>query len=116
MNEQWTFPWEQGAMHGAELPDGLSLPDQMAYTTLRNIYWLHRERRLSREQAAVEKNKLRREWEKAVASEKFDRELTERHVRQIKAQEAAVCVCRKSPTPENALRLCDVVDGLGVDT
>lgn len=100
-------------MSGAELPDGLSLPDQMAYTALRNIYWSHRERRLSREQAAFEKNKLRRAWEKAKSAEAFDRELTERHVWQIKAQEAAVCACRKNPTPENALRLCDVVDGLG---
>lgn len=112
MSERWTFPWEQEAMRGDGIPDGLSLADQMAYTALRNIYWSHYEKRLSREQAKAEKNKLRREWEQARAAEAFDRRLTESHVRQIKAQEAAVCACRKNPTAENALRLCDVLDGL----
>ena len=60
MSERWTFPWEQEAMRGDGIPDGLSLADQMAYTALRNIYWSHYEKRLSREQAKAEKNKLRR--------------------------------------------------------
>lgn len=112
MSEQWSFPWEQAAMRGEAMPDGLCLADQMAFTTLRNIYWSYREKRMGREQAAAEKKVLRREWEKAVETAAFDRKLTDYHVRQIKAQEHAVCVCRKDPTPENALRLCDVIDGL----
>ena len=112
MSEQKNFPWEQGAMHGEDMPDGLPLADQMAYTALRNIYWSYREKRMSREQARTEKQKLHREWEKAKDAEIFDKKLTEYHVRQIKAQEAAVCICRKNPTAENALQLCDVIDGL----
>lgn len=99
-------------MHGEDMPDGLTLADQMAYTALRNIYWSYREKHMSREQARMEKQKLRREWEKAKEAEAFDRKLTEYHVRQIKAQQAAMCACRKDPTPENALRLCNVIDGL----
>ena len=34
MSTGFTFPWEKAAMHGEELPEGLSLPDQMAYTCL----------------------------------------------------------------------------------
>lgn len=112
MNGQIDFPWEREAMNGDGMPDRLSLADQMAYTALRNIYWLYRERWFSREQASAEKKKLHREWEKARAVERFDRELTERHARQIKAQEQAVSICRKHPTPENAINLCNILDGL----
>lgn len=112
MSEPWSFPWEQSAMRGEDMPDGLSLADRMAYTTLRNIYWSYREKRMTREQAAAEKRKLRQEWERAKQEEAYDRKLTEYHARQIKAQETAISACRKDPTPENAIRLCDVVDGL----
>lgn len=42
-------------MHGEELPEGLSLPDQMAYTCLRNIYFLYYNKTISRDQAAARK-------------------------------------------------------------
>lgn len=112
MSEVWTFPWEQEAQRGADMPEGLVLADMMAFTALRNIYGAYREKRMDREWASREKRLLRREWEKAREAEAFDRKLTDRHVRMIRAVELAVCVCRKDPTPENAIRLCDVIDGL----
>lgn len=112
MSEVWTFPWEQDARRGADMPEGLGLADMMAYTALRSIYRDFQEKRLDREQAAREKRLLRREWEKAREAEAFDRKLTDYHVRLIRAAERAVCACRKDPTPENAVRLCDVIDGL----
>lgn len=112
MSETWTFPWEQDARRGADMPEGLDLSDMKAYTTLRNIYGAYREKRMAREQASQEKRLLRREWEKAKEAEAFDRKLTDHHVRLIRAVERAACACRKDPTPENALRLCDVIDGL----
>ena len=54
MSTGFTFPWEKAAMHGEELPEGLSLPDQMAYTCLRNIYFLYYNKTISRDQAAAE--------------------------------------------------------------
>lgn len=51
MSTGFTFPWEKAAMHGEELPEGLSLPDQMAYTCLRNIYFLYYNKTISRDQA-----------------------------------------------------------------
>ena len=112
MSERWTFPWEQEASRGAEMPDGLCLPDQMAYAALRSIYRDFHEKRLDREQAGQEKRLLRRSWEKAKEAEAFGRKLTDHHVRLIRAVESATCACRKDPTPENALRLCNVIDGL----
>lgn len=69
MSERWMFPWEEPARRGAALPEELTLADQMAYTTLRNIYWSFREKRIGREQASREKRALRREWEKAKKAE-----------------------------------------------
>lgn len=115
MSEQWTFPWEQEARRGADMPEGLPLADMMAYTALRSIYRDFREKRMARDQAAQEKRLLRREWEKAREAESFERKLTAHHVRVIRAVEQAACDCRKEPTPENALRLCDVIDGIGTE-
>ena len=111
MSEVWAFPWEQAAQRGAEPPDGLPLADMMAYTALRNIYGAYREKRVDREQASREKRRLRREWEKAKEAEAFAGKLAAHHTRLIRAVERAVCDCRKEPTPENAVRLCDVIDG-----
>lgn len=43
-------------MRGEELPDGLSLPDQMAYTALRNTYRAYYDKTISRDAAADRKS------------------------------------------------------------
>lgn len=115
MSESWTFPWEDQARGGMDMPEGLPLADQMAYTTLRNIYGAYREKRLSREHASREKRLLRRKWEQVKEAEAFERKLMDHHARLIRLVERAACACRKEPTPENAVRLCDAVDGLEPD-
>ena len=112
MSTGFTFPWEKAAMHGEELPEGLSLPDQMAYTCLRNIYFLYYNKTISRDQAAAEKQRIRVQWERAASVAEFERKLSEHHARVIRETEAAKTACRKDPTVENALRLCNVMDGL----
>lgn len=113
MSTGFSFPWEKAAMRGEELPEGLSLPDQMAYTCLRHIYALYYSKTISRDQAAAEKQRVRLQWERTVSNMEFDRKLTAHHVRVIRETEAAKAACRKDPTPENALRLCNVLDGIG---
>ena len=54
MSTGFSFPWEKAAMRGEELPDGLSLPDQMAYTALRNTYRAYYDKTISRDAAAAE--------------------------------------------------------------
>ena len=108
----FTFPLENAAIHGDPMPSGLSLADQMAYTALRQIYHSYRKKVISREAAAKEKVLLHRTYEKALEERSFADKLTRHHVRVLKDSEAARSAYRKNPTPENALRLCDVLDGL----
>ena len=42
----------------------------------------------------------------------FDQRLTTYHVKVIRETEAAKNAFRKDPTPANALRLCNAMDGL----
>lgn len=86
MSTGFTFPWEKAAMHGEELPEGLSLPDQMAYTCLRNIYFLYYNKTISRDQAAAEKQRVRVQWERAASAAEFERKLSVHHARVIGKQ------------------------------
>lgn len=106
------FPGERIAMQGGEMPDGLSLPDQLAFTALRNIYDAYHKKLITREMAAAEKRRLRRTYTVARESLEFQDKLADHRARQLRDTEAAKTACRKDPTPENALRLCNALDGL----
>ena len=67
---------------------------------------------ISRDRAAAEKQRVRVQWEKTTGAMEFDRKLTAHHVEVLRNTEAAKTACRKNPTPENALRLCNAIDGL----
>lgn len=108
----FAFPWEVAAKRGYGMPDGLSLPDQMAFTAMRHIYFLYQNRTISRVQAASEKQMIRREYEKAIKIFESEDKMCRYHARLLRDTEAAKTTCRKSPTSENTLRLCDVLDGL----
>jgi hypothetical protein len=112
VREQWDFPFEREAGQNLPLPEGLSLADRMAYSALRNIYRAFHAGDIGRDRAGEEKQRLRRAWEQARESEAFERKLCAYHTRLIGAMERAVCRCRKEPTAENALYLCDVLDGI----
>lgn len=107
----YEFPWERQAMRGEELPEGLSLVEQMAYIALRHIYWQHGQQMISREQAAREKQKLRRTYE--MASETLARyeKMLAQQAKVYKETELARSRVRHDPTPENALALCTAIDG-----
>lgn len=112
MSNPWTFPWERDAQKGLSMPKDLSLPDQMAYAALRNIYESHRGKRISREQAVREKQLLRREWERAKDEEAFNIQLANFHSKLLRNTEIVKTEVRRNPSRENALRLCNVIDGL----
>ena len=106
------FPWEREAMRGAEMPDGLSIHDQMAYTSLRTIYHDYHEKRLDRATASVEKRRILAAWDKAKRTADFECKLAFFHARLYKDTEGAKTAVRKNPTKENAITLCNVLDGL----
>lgn len=112
MSEVWTFPWEREAMQGAEMPDGLSMYDQMAYISLRTLYHDYREKRLDRRTASAEKRRIFAAWDKAKRTAEFERKLAFFHARLYKDTEMVKTAVRKDPSPENAIRLCNVLDGL----
>ena len=108
----YAFPWEREAMRSAEMPDGLSIYDQMAYISLRTLYHDYRERRLDRAMASAEKRRIFRAWDKAKRTAEFERKLALFQARVYKDSESAKTAVRKDPSPENAIRLCSVLDGL----
>lgn len=109
---EYDFPWEREAMKGAEMPDGLSPYDQMAYMSLRTLYHDYRERRLSREMASAEKRRIVGAWKRAKDTAEFQRDLALFRARLCRDTERAKTAVRKDPSPENAIRLCNVLDGL----
>lgn len=106
------FPWEREAMQGAEMPDGLPLYDQMAYISLRSLYHDYHEKRLDRATAAAEKRRIFEAWDGAKRTAEFERKLAFFHARLYKDTEGARTAVRKDPSPENAIKLCNVLDGL----
>lgn len=100
-------------MHGEELPDGLSLPDQMAYTCLRHIYAMYYSKTISRDRAATEKQRVRRAWQNMSEQIAYESKLALQRAQILRDTETAKTACRKDPSPENALRLCNALDGIG---
>ena len=94
------------------MPEGLSLPDQMAFTTLRNIYDAYHKKITTKDMAAAEKRRLLRAYTVAREAAEFQDKLADHRARQLRDTEAAKTACRKDPTLANALRLCNVLDGL----
>ena len=108
----YAFPWEREAMQGAEMPDGLSIHDQMAYTSLRTLYHNFHEKWLDRRTASAEKRRILAAWDKAKRTAEFERKLAFFQAQMYKDTELAKAAVRKDPSPENAIRLCNVLDGL----
>lgn len=108
----YAFPWEREAMQGAEMPDGLTIYDQMAYISLRTLYHDYHEKRLDRATASAEKRRIFGAWDRAKRTADFERKLAFFHARLYKDTEWAKTAVRKNPSPENAIRLVNVLDEL----
>lgn len=112
MADRFTFPWEQAAMRGDEMPDGLPLPDQMAYTAMRNIYDAYHKKTINRDTAAAEKRKVRKEYEQSVKEVNFQKKLAYFRSELSRKTEIASTDFRKNPTIEGAIRIVKIVDGI----
>lgn len=114
MSEHWSFPWEWDAMQGNPMPEGLDLVNQLAYVAMRHIYRSYYAKFITREQGTREKKMIQKTYSDAVKDMDFADRVNQKHIQVLKGTELAASACRKEPTPENALRLCDVLVGLKV--
>lgn len=103
---------EEQARRGDPMPDGLHLYDQQAYQALVLLYARYYRKEIPREQASLEKQKIRIALQAAYESDNFRDNLCFYHEKLNRMTETAKTLCRKDPTPENAIKLCDVLDGL----
>lgn len=109
--EAW--PWERDAMHGAPMPSGLGLEDQLAYQAVSLLYQRFANYRLSREQAAAEKEQIRREYRKRMESKAFADRLCSFTVQLWKDIEGASAEYSKHPSIEAADRLIQAIYKVG---
>lgn len=101
------FPWEQAAIRGDEMPDGLSYPDQILFLSLRMLYAQKRAGMINREIAVIEKKKLLDEYRVYSFREKMGNEWVE----QICLTELARAGYRKNRTLENADKIVSLIEG-----
>lgn len=101
------LPYEQAAIRGDEMPDGLDYPDQVMFLNLRMLYAQKRMKVIDRETAVKEKKKLLDEYWVYQFNWNMGTEWTE----VIKETELARAAYRKNPTPENAMRLIEIIEG-----
>lgn len=101
------FPYEQKAMNGEEMPNGMAYPDQILYLSLRMLYAQLKQGVVDRSTAVREKKKLVQEYEHY----KFAEAMGKDWVRIIKDTEMARSEYRKNRTLENADKLLYTIDG-----
>ena len=105
------YPFEKDAEQGNPMPDGLSLPDQLAYQFLVNLYDRLRKGIITREQAAEEKGRMTYQYDKEKRTMEHWQRMGDHWSEIIRQTEAAQNAYRKSRTLENADRLSAVLDG-----
>lgn len=103
--------YENAAMTGDPMPEGLCLEDQLTFQALSLLYARYHIGRISREDAVREKGRLVYEHDRRMRMAAADRELNTWHVDLRKEIEGAQCRYRKERTLEAADALSAVLDG-----
>ena len=101
------LPNERLALAGAPMPEGLEMPEQMLYQALASLYGRFRANLIDKESAAKEKQAIA----DAYHWYKKDFETSYAWIWILHNVEIAASACRKDPTPDNALALCEVLEG-----
>lgn len=108
---KYEFPFEAAAMRG-EVPDDLPLIDAGACFRLVQIYkrvYAAGNTDEARRRGQMEKESLWKTWT-------FDKRLLKLRTAVIAATEILRSKVRKNPVSENALALCDAIDGIFKDS
>lgn len=105
------FPYEREAERGEQMPDGLPLPDQLAFRFLRSMYRDMRNGISSRERAVLEKGQMTHSYNKAKEEMDNWSKMGQYWAEKYKAVESAQSAYLKNRTLENADRLSAALDG-----
>ena len=105
------FPFERDAEQGFPMPDGLSLPDQLAYQFLKNLYDRIRRGSVTMEQAALEKGRMTHQYNLAKETLSRYSALGDRWSELLKRTEGAQIRYQMDRTLENADLLSAVLNG-----
>ena len=101
------LPWEQQAIRGEEMPDGLRYAEQILYLCLRMLYAQKKLGIIDWDTAILEKKKLLDEYQ----CYDFQQKMGDEWVAVIKETELARAEFRKNPTAENAEALVEIIEG-----
>ena len=108
---EYDFPWEQAAMNGELMPDGLSPAEQCAYQATAYLYARFRIKSIDRETGHQEKLQIKRTLERRLEADAFADRLTKHHADVIKKTEAAITAYFKAPSIETADRMAEAFQG-----
>lgn len=109
-----TFPFEQIAISGGEMPDGLTGPEQRFFLGLRALYHQKRVGIITRETAVAEKKKLVHTYSKDVADSEVCDRLIACHTKINNSVWQLYAEFKRAPSMELANRIVRVFDGLEV--
>ena len=106
------FPYERDAMHGLEMPDGLSLLDQYMFLSLRLLYQSHKKGAISREVGQIEKGKLVHQYGIARNRMRFEEDKFVNFADQRKRIEHSANAYAKNRTLDNADQMYKALYGM----
>ena len=106
------FTWERAAAMGEAMPTCMPTPEQNAFQAIAYLYARFRAKAIGKEQAAEEKARIKASLMDELAMETFKDNLAYQREMILRQSEMAKIACRKDPTPENAIALCDTIDAI----
>lgn len=109
------FTWEKAAAMGEPMPPCLPTAEQNAFQAIAHLYARFNIKAIGREQAASDKARIKASLTDEIAMETFRDNLAYQREMIIRGTEMARIACRKEPTPDNALALCDTIDAIMKD-
>lgn len=106
------FTWEKEAANNDPMPDDLMLAEQKAYQALACLYIRFQSGAVTREQASLEKAKIRSELTKEIQMDNFRDNTAYQREKILRLTEQAKASARKNPSAENCIALADAIDGI----
>lgn len=103
-----TFTWEQQAINGEPLPDGLGYAEKVLYIGLRSLYFQVRNKFIPRETAIIEKKKLLEDFR----LNKFNEEMFEEDSKIWAKISGPVVEYTNEPSIEKADKILELLYGV----